>query len=256
MEISISSLTFQGLSSNELSKLPHDIGVEILCECGNDYFWDTQLAECMKKRKGPLSIHGPFVKMDLASDEIPEDRIIQNLIWTFNLAQRHQAKYVVMHPCAKMMKNMDMVRARETSYKRLEILGQLSNQYGIAVCIENMGDVDRQKLLYPLDEYFALFDYFPQFYALLDIGHAYLSGWDILKIIKTLQNKIMALHLHDNNGEVDSHSIVGEGSIDWEPIIDAVKLYLPDVILVLEYENKVLSDILKSISEVKQMFFL
>ena len=70
MRISVSTLPFCGLATSQLEHLPPDIGIELLCECGNDYFWDSQMEVCMRHRSGPLTVHAPFLHMNLASPDL------------------------------------------------------------------------------------------------------------------------------------------------------------------------------------------
>ena len=50
----------------------------------------------------------------------------------------------------------------------------------------------------------------------LDVGHHHVFGKNPLKEwVKTLGEKIMELHLHDNNGDEDTHLAVGKGSVDF-----------------------------------------
>ena len=43
MAIYISNLAFQGLSCGIMQRIPENIGIEIFCEIGNDYYWDHLL---------------------------------------------------------------------------------------------------------------------------------------------------------------------------------------------------------------------
>jgi len=56
----------------------------------------------------------------------------------------------------------------------------------------------------------------------LDIGHANING-KIEKYILELFDKIINIHVHDNDGFFDSHQIVGKGKVDWYKIIEILK---------------------------------
>ena len=53
----------------------------------------------------------------------------------------------------------------------------------------------------------------------LDVGHANLNGC----LPDFLAAPFCHMHLHDNNGRQDSHSPVGEGNIDFRPVMSAMK---------------------------------
>ena len=61
--------------------------------------------------------------------------------------------------------------------------------------------------------------------ACLDIGHAEMAGLDTSapQMIRALDKRLQALHIHDNDRLGDSHQIPFSMAIDWEPIAKALK---------------------------------
>ena len=61
--------------------------------------------------------------------------------------------------------------------------------------------------------------------ACLDIGHAEMRGSDTtaVEMIKALGPRLKALHIHDNDKWHDSHQIPFSMSIDFPPIVKALK---------------------------------
>ncbi len=61
--------------------------------------------------------------------------------------------------------------------------------------------------------------------ACLDLGHAEMrgSGNGAVNMIKTLDYRLQALHIHDNDRWHDSHQIPFSMDIDFEPIVRALK---------------------------------
>lgn len=53
----------------------------------------------------------------------------------------------------------------------------------------------------------------------LDVGHAYVNRC----LADFLSAPFSHMHLHDNDGRSDTHSPVGEGRIDFSPVISAMK---------------------------------
>lgn len=56
-----------------------------------------------------------------------------------------------------------------------------------------------------------------------DTGHANLGKQDQPAAIRTMAGKLHALHIADNKGEKDDHTIPYLGMIDWTPIVEALK---------------------------------
>lgn len=61
--------------------------------------------------------------------------------------------------------------------------------------------------------------------ACLDIGHAEMQGLNTsaVQMIKTLGDKLIALHIHDNNLRRDDHLLPRKGSINFTAILRALK---------------------------------
>lgn len=61
--------------------------------------------------------------------------------------------------------------------------------------------------------------------ACLDIGHAEMAGLDTSAptMIKALDKRLQALHIHDNDKVGDSHQIPFSMKIDWAPVAKALK---------------------------------
>ena len=65
----------------------------------------------------------------------------------------------------------------------------------------------------------------PFLVACLDIGHAEMAGLDTdaPTMIRALDKRLQALHIHDNDRRGDTHQIPFSMSIEWEPIAKALK---------------------------------
>jgi sugar phosphate isomerase/epimerase len=59
----------------------------------------------------------------------------------------------------------------------------------------------------------------------LDIAHAFTSGGmhSIIDFITTFHERIVHVHWHDNHGKRDEHLPVGQGTIDHEKAVKALK---------------------------------
>jgi len=58
---------------------------------------------------------------------------------------------------------------------------------------------------------------------LLDTGHANLNGEDLAGVVRRLTGLPLHIHIDDNNGDSDAHSIPGDGEIDFGPFARALK---------------------------------
>lgn len=55
-----------------------------------------------------------------------------------------------------------------------------------------------------------------------DIGHAHLAG-SVLEALDTLKETISTVHLHDNRAQNDDHLLPFSGTIEWSPVLDALR---------------------------------
>jgi protein FrlC len=58
---------------------------------------------------------------------------------------------------------------------------------------------------------------------LLDTGHASVNGENLAKVVASLKDVPFHIHIDDNHGDSDAHMIPGEGSIDFEPFVRALR---------------------------------
>lgn len=70
--------------------------------------------------------------------------------------------------------------------------------------------------------------------VLFDTGHALIVGEDTPKAIEDLGEKLLHLHLSDNDGKQDQHLIPGKGVYDFRALIRALRLALYDGFLTAE----------------------
>lgn len=104
----------------------------------------------------------------------------------------------------------------------------------IRICLENLFDMPGEYMLEAWDRLFAKFP--PEFLGLCyDTGHANMIwGGQSPDILKAYQDRIFAVHLHDNDGDSDSHRIPGRGTVNWEAVMEMLAGSAYDAPLLLE----------------------
>jgi len=146
---------------------------------------------------------------------------------------------VVVHP-GYFAWAAERQKAEDQCKRSIAELTTLSGQYGAPFFIENMGDWGYFLLKTP-DELPLIRN---AMFA-LDVGHAHQNHC----LSRFLDTPIHHFHLHDNNGETDSHVAVGDGTIDFTPVMKAVKkTRLTPIIEVATFEG-----VLKSIDRLQAL---
>jgi sugar phosphate isomerase/epimerase len=128
----------------------------------------------------------------------------------------------------------------ELAYVRsaLDALAPYARDRGVRIALENMGHDDfavlrRLFALYPSD-----------FLGLCyDAGHGNLDGRG-LEYLETVKDRLISVHLHDNDGTADQHRLVFSGTIDWARLarILATSSYEKCVNLEISMKNEGIPD--------------
>ena len=90
--------------------------------------------------------------------------------------------------------------------------------------------------IHDIIEFKYIIDNVPSLLVHLDIPHAFTSGGmkSVLDYINTFRDKIIHIHWHDNHGRKDEHLPIGEGLIDHEKTVRALKNIEYDRTITLE----------------------
>ncbi len=151
-----------------------------------------------------------------------------------NLAQRCLAqaghcgaKIAVLHGiggCAG-----DEVEKIRLFIEDLEPIVEMAARVGVVIALENiMTPLSTAIDLARIVDHFAS----PHLKACLDVGHANVNE-HVFGAVTRLGERIASVHVHDNHGESDEHLLPGDGTIDWDTTVDALRRY-GDPNLILE----------------------
>ena len=160
-----------------------------------------------------FSLHAPCRGTNIASLLEPIRRASVEVIeQCFSIAAEVNAG-VVVHP-GYFAWAEERTRAERQLGVSLGDLTLLRKEYSIPFYVENMGNWDYFFLKTP-DELSLIGD---TPFA-LDVGHAHQNHC----LLEFLSFPAGHYHLHDNNTKEDSHVAVGEGTIDFKPVMKAVQ---------------------------------
>ena len=165
-------------------------------------------------------MHGPDKLWFPDRDELNE-YLIGVFEKCFAVAQFLSCPAVVVHPVQRPTKKEEW-EVNMAAYKRLI---PAAKQYGVKVCLENLF-VHRGMM--PLEapcadgaEACLYVDTLNEaageevFGFCFDVGHANLLGRKIGEFVKTLGHRLTILHIHENDGRYDEHSLPYTGVCDW-----------------------------------------
>ena len=176
--------------------------------------WERSLDEVMKAaEENGLAIaltHLPFYRYDLPDRE-RLDRYTAMMYRAIEATAYIGAKYAVLHP----HRNESLETLVPESVSFLTPFRDAAQSLQVTLCVENMRTTGAETLARITD---AL-----NVSACWDVGHANLGGFDQFASISTLGGRLKALHLHDNYGTKDDHSLPFLGTVNWQAILSALK---------------------------------
>ena len=111
--------------------------------------------------------------------------------------------------------------------------------------------------IHNVDEFKYIINNVPGLFVHLDIPHAFTSGGmkSVIDYISTFRDKIIHIHWHDNHGQKDEHLPIGDGLIDHQKAVKALKDIGYDRTITLEvFTNS--SEAKSSANELRNMWSL
>ncbi|MEM1514916.1 MAG: sugar phosphate isomerase/epimerase [Thermoproteota archaeon] len=180
----------------------------------------------IEERGLSVSIHAPFADINIASTSpFIRNAIMRRLERSMRLSARLNPEYWVFHPGIRSAIsdiipgldwriNLDSVRS----------LLKEARKYGIRIAIENTPKTFPFVIKYVEDLerfYEEMGNEGLELGITLDVGHANICG-QLNEIMRLFHEKIVHVHLHDNNGDKDSHLGIGFGKIDWPNLIESL----------------------------------
>lgn len=162
-------------------------------------------------------VHGPEEGNPFDCQEL-ETKLLPQIEVSLDFAFELDAKLVTIHFWLdqRFIKKTILIEKLDI----LETMMSLANKKGIKLCLENLSERTTD-LKY-------VFHRFPELGLTLDIGHGELltSKNTAYSFIETYPERIAHVHIHDNRGgstpEDDLHLPLGEGTIVFEPILEAL----------------------------------
>ncbi len=207
------------------------------------------LKEHIDKHSFRSSLHAPFMEQDIGSaDDSLQQRTYRRLQHTLDMAARLGSQRIVVHPgYGDMPDEGDFIQWLKRAGGLLKSLCQSACGLGRQIAFENIYDSTPERLYMLLDTVES-----EGAGICFDTGHHNLfSPLPMQSWFDRLGNNILVCHIHDNDRSGDQHLAIGDGCIDYSPLIawynqlDAQK----KPVMTLEALNR--TDVIKSITRIK-----
>ncbi|MBQ7647254.1 MAG: TIM barrel protein [Clostridia bacterium] len=166
--------------------------------------------------------HAPFPSYKRGDDEYNEVTF-KNIVKSMEICAFLGAPHIVVHPFAVYGRN-EKEYETEINLKIFDLLIPYCRKYNIKIAIENLCGKDFSYTT--PEELKELIDMFDDRYigGLIDTGHAEISGVDASDFITRFgSEKLLGLHIQDNNKKNDLHNLPYVCDLDWTKIMTSLK---------------------------------
>jgi sugar phosphate isomerase/epimerase len=196
-----------------------------------------------------LTVHAPYSDLNLASLNHPiwRESVRQVLVCidgAAELTDRITVHPGYLSPLGKLLP--DRVWALQKS--ALGEIGKYAADRGVRVFLENLGSVKEVLCRFP-EEILGMIEGVDNIGFTLDIGHAHTVGRvrEFLGVLPSVSH----IHVHDNQGTTDQHLALGDGTIPWDEVGEAIARGYRGIVVV---EGRNLEEARKSLSVFRRCF--
>lgn len=212
--------------------------------------------EIMPRITGGKSYHAPFWDLNLGTKIVElQEAMMKIYNEAYKIAKELNCTEMVIHSNYKPGTDW-----YDGWIKRAKTFLQAflnDKDYSITICIENQFESDSELFIKLIDEVND-----KRVKVCLDIGHAHAnSNMSVEEWIKTLGNRIVYYHLHNNHGKQtilgynkdDEHFGLDNGTIDVENVLKTAEKYTPDAIWNIECKVEFLQNSIDCLKELKYL---
>ena len=179
-----------------------------------------------------ITMHGPYRGLNPGSaDELKRLKTVEVYRHALDAASYLGPVNIVMHAgYDQAMFGGDVGHWMNQSLKTWPVILAEAAKLGITIAAENIFEKNPETLKLLIDTVGS-----PRLRVCLDSGHINLYSEVTPQVwFKELGPLIAELHLHDNNGKIDDHLPLGDGTIDFDSYFKAIKDYCADPIYTIE----------------------
>lgn len=189
---------------------------------------DDKRVEVLNRMSGSFnveySIHAPFADINIAAIDNKMRRFIQKrLEKSLDYAHQLDCKLWVFHPghhsaISSFYPGMDW----HANMQSIKTLLHISREYNVKIGMENIPEIF-PTLLGNVDDFSRFYEELGEDLGMvLDVGHANVKG-RMKAFMDKFGDKIVHMHVSDNDGTQDAHLGVGKGTVDWQDFARSVR---------------------------------
>lgn len=175
------------------------------------------LEEMLRSHNFLSSLHAPFMGQNIGAAGIGlQQRSVKRLQNTLDIAARLGSKPVVVHPgYGDIAGDSQFKQWLQRATPNIRMLCQHAGDLGLQIAFENIYDATPDHLVMLLDAADS-----DNAGICFDTGHYNLfSPLPMQNWLSKLGKRILVCHVHDNDKSGDQHLAIGDGCLDYSPLI-------------------------------------
>jgi sugar phosphate isomerase/epimerase len=232
VKIGISTWSLLTLPLVEAVKMIGDAGadvIELWCDPPHYDVENTlpddveQLQDLLTPYQMSVSAHAPVNDVNICTRYNDLNQGIQRTI--VKLAgelEKYKTKRVTFHPGHVYWRG----HVEDSDFVSMAFYRSMARLGSMKVNVENQAPTGHP-FKYNVASNFESLDHIltdvPEVDFTLDTGHAGLAGLDPKMLFDRYGGRVTEVHLHNNDGKLDSHDIITKGSLDLVPLVDSAK---------------------------------
>ncbi|MEW9122227.1 MAG: sugar phosphate isomerase/epimerase [Thermotaleaceae bacterium] len=231
-----------------------EIGIELFPEWHDNQFGEA-INKNLEKLKGyPSALHGPYYHTEHSRKKGCEEykTAKEYFIKTLELGKALNSKYIVFHHNNCPVEAETREEIIKNSAENLLELNDLAKDYQIEIVVENAGVLSRKNMLFDENQFIEIAKSIDN-KILVDIGHAFANNWNLDRVMAELKDKIVAYHLHNNDGVQDNHNRIRDGKLNMDDFFESYRKHTPHADLVIEYSKKCKEDVDGIIEDIEEI---
>lgn len=208
----------------------------------------VRLSELLVSHNFSSSLHAPFVDQDIGSpDDALRERSLNRLLRTLDVASRLGSQRIVVHPgYGDVASEADYIQWLQRATEPLKQMTKQAAELGLRIAFENIYDSSPDRLYQLLQTLAA-----SNAGICFDTGHYNLfSQLPMQDWLEKLGDKILVCHIHDNDKSGDQHLAIGDGCLDYTPLISWYNQLAPATKPVMTLEALNRKDVITSITRI------
>lgn len=165
--------------------------------------------------------------------------LFKNVSKAIDLANKVGSDRLTIHPGWREMPSVAEEKSYDSLIENLKQIVKFGKEKNVAICLENL-DAWGRNLCSSYDDFLKVLTAVPEIKVTLDIGHTNTADKTPVEFFRAVSDRVLDIHIHDNDGSKDQHKCIGEGNIDYQKVFKTCKdagYYGPFILELFPYEN-------------------